>query len=150
MEKAEASEGDAAERLTRVIESIVRQLRQAAAEGGLSPTAASTLLRLSEGGPQRVTDLARLEGVSQPAMTQLADRLVKEGLAVRRASEDDGRVVLLDATAAGAATVDARHTARVGRVGALLDALSASEREQVIGALPAFERLAALRAHRDC
>ena len=61
-------------------------------------TAAATLASLERLGPQRLTDLAAREGVTQPAMTQLITRLEEAGLARREASPDDGRVVLVAIT----------------------------------------------------
>lgn len=129
------------EQLTSVLENLVHQLRRATASGGLSSTASSTLHRLAASGPQRVTDLARQERVSQPAMTQLVGRLVGEGLAVRRASEDDGRVSLVEATDAAVATLDERHRARVARVDTMLDVLTEREQELLAAALPALQKL---------
>jgi DNA-binding MarR family transcriptional regulator len=51
--------------------------------------------------PTRVTDLARQEGVTQPAITLLVNRLVHQGWATRRADPDDGRAVLVAITPEG-------------------------------------------------
>ncbi|HEY9523564.1 MAG TPA: MarR family transcriptional regulator, partial [Thermopolyspora sp.] len=47
----------------------------------LSMTTLSTLADLERFGPRRLTELAALEGVTQPAMTQIVSRLEREGLA---------------------------------------------------------------------
>src|ERR1700750_2517090 len=62
--------------------------------GSLSMTAATTLARLERTGPQRLTDLAAREGVTQPAMTQLITRLEDAGLARREARPAHGPGVL--------------------------------------------------------
>lgn len=129
------------ERFTRVLERLIRQFRLATAPDGLSPSAASALLRLADGGPQRVTDLARAEGITQPGMTQLVARLVGEGLAARASSDDDRRAVLVEATPAGVERVKARHAVRVERIAQLLDTLEPHDRELAFAAIPALERL---------
>lgn len=136
-----APEDDIAVRFTRAFEKLVRQLREAAADGRMSPAAASALARLSETGPQRITDLAHRENVSQPAMTQLVDRMVKEGLASRAESGTDRRAVLVDVTVAGKAALAERHSARVTRMDILLAALPSADRALLAAAVPALERL---------
>lgn len=130
------------EPLLRVIERIVRGLRAAYASGGLSLSAASALLRLAECGPQGVTELARLEGVSQPAMTQLVARLDRDGLVLRAPSDEDRRVVLVDITDRGTAALASRRAARTGRLELLLASLSPDERDLLAAAVPVLERLA--------
>ena len=132
-------------RLTHVLERLVRQLRSVSANGVLSSAAASTLFRLIESGPQRITDLAHGEGVSQPAMTQLVDRLVKEGLAVRTAADLDRRAVQVAVTDRGCAAVEERRAARVAWLEDVLTTLSPDERRSLTAALPALEQLVASR-----
>jgi len=52
-------------------------------------------------GPQRVTELAASEGVTQPAITSLVNRLQRRGWVVRRADPGDRRVVLVALTPRG-------------------------------------------------
>ena len=56
---------------------------------GLSASAAFLLNRVSREGPARLTSLATKEGVSQPSMTQLIQRLERQGLVTRLADPDD-------------------------------------------------------------
>jgi DNA-binding MarR family transcriptional regulator len=51
--------------------------------------------------PQRITDLAAAEGVTQPAITSLVNRLAERGWVTRRPDPEDGRVVLVATTASG-------------------------------------------------
>jgi DNA-binding MarR family transcriptional regulator len=51
--------------------------------------------------PQRITDLAAAEGVTQPAITLLVNRLQDRGWLSRQPDPEDGRAVLVTATAAG-------------------------------------------------
>lgn len=132
-------------RLTHILERLVRQLRSVNAGATLSPAAASTLLRLIESGPQRITDLAHGEGVSQPAMTQLVGRLVKDGLVVRSTTPEDRRTVHVAITDRGAAAVGERRAARVAWLEDVLATLSPDQRQALTAALPALEQLVAVR-----
>src|ERR1700727_346458 len=87
------------------LERIVGLFRSLSPASGLSMTSAVTLAGLERLGPQRLTQLAAREGVTQPAMTQLISRLEEAGLARREASQEDGRGVLVVITDAGRATL---------------------------------------------
>jgi DNA-binding MarR family transcriptional regulator len=56
--------------------------------------------------PRRITDLASGEGVTQPAMTLLVNRLEDRGWVERETDPSDRRAVLASLTPAGAATFD--------------------------------------------
>jgi DNA-binding MarR family transcriptional regulator len=58
------------------------------------------------GKPMAIKDLAVQLLLTHHAAVQLVDRMEKLGLAARRTSEGDRRVVLLTLTAPGAATLD--------------------------------------------
>src|SRR5439155_9389550 len=66
----------------------------------ISRTELGVLNVLSE-APQRITKLAAHEGVTQPAMTLLVDRLERRGLVHRARDPLDGRAVLVRLTPAG-------------------------------------------------
>jgi DNA-binding MarR family transcriptional regulator len=66
--------------LTRL---LARQLR-----GELSRPEIGVLNTL-QSGPRRITDLAELEGVAQPTMTQLVKRLERQGLVARAGQPGD-------------------------------------------------------------
>ena len=74
-------------------------------EIAISLTEGNVLAALSE-GPHRITDLAAREGVTQPAMTLLVNRLEKRGWAARQTDPGDGRAVLVALTDDGRATVE--------------------------------------------
>src|SRR6202050_2383828 len=65
----------------------------------ISLTAASTLSTLDRTGARRLTDLAVIEGVTQPSMSVLVTGLEQAGLAERRADPADKRGGLVAATA---------------------------------------------------
>jgi DNA-binding MarR family transcriptional regulator len=93
----------------------------------LSASAAFTMNRVYREGPVRLTTLASKEGVSQPSMTQLVQRLERAGLVSRLPDPDDGRVCLIGITEAGQALLDDRKRLRRERLAALMTTLSAEE-----------------------
>ena len=56
------------------------------------------MLRTLTDAPRRITDLAELEGLAQPTMTLLVQRLEQRGWVERKRDSDDGRVVLVSLT----------------------------------------------------
>src|SRR5699024_7879144 len=60
-----------------------------------------TLTELREGGPQKQGQLAKKLGYTPGAMTGIADRLTKQGLARRKKDESDRRINLLELTEKG-------------------------------------------------
>src|SRR5271155_6157862 len=75
----------------------------------LSLTSASTLATLERTGPRRITDLAVIEGVTQPAMTVLVRVLEQSGLVERSGDPTDKRVALVAVTGARATSVPDRR-----------------------------------------
>jgi DNA-binding MarR family transcriptional regulator len=51
--------------------------------------------------PQRITELAAGEGVTQPAITRVVNRLQERGWVTRQSDPRDGRVVMVRLTTAG-------------------------------------------------
>jgi DNA-binding MarR family transcriptional regulator len=114
----------------------------------ISLTAAATLATLERGGPCRLTDLAEIEGVAQPSMSTLVTGLERAGLAERRPSPDDGRVVLVTLTPAGAQYLQARRQARAARLAELIRMLPADQAEALAAAVPAMTSLRDLQARQ--
>ncbi|MFJ4331024.1 MarR family winged helix-turn-helix transcriptional regulator [Streptomyces sp. NPDC088935] len=129
------------------VEQMVRYVRQSARTGGLSTAAASTLARLNREGPQRLTELARAEGVSQPNMTQLVTRLERTGLARRTADASDGRGVLVVVTPTGLEVLAARRAERSRALRRLMEDMTGPERQATTTALLALARVINNRPH---
>jgi DNA-binding MarR family transcriptional regulator len=129
-------------RLSTAVERLFGVLRQGNPPNDISLTAASTLRRLEREGPRRLTELAAAEGVTQPAMTQLAQRLERDGLAERTPDPTDGRVVLVRVTQTGRDLLARRRAVRAAHLTDLLAALPPDDRALIAAALPALERLA--------
>jgi DNA-binding MarR family transcriptional regulator len=107
----------------------------------ISLAALSTLSTLDRIGPQRITDLALLEGVAQPSMTVLAGTLERDGFAVRRRDPSDRRVVLIGLTAAGTDFIRRRRRASAWAFAQLIEQLSPGETAVLLAALPALRHL---------
>lgn len=100
---------------------MVRHMNDRAA---LSLTASMTLSTLNREGPARVTTLAVAAGIGQPAMTDLVNRLVRQGLVTRVEDPEDGRAALITLTKAGRALLDDQRRNRHDRLVELLAALT--------------------------
>ena len=74
---------------------------EAAAQEGLTPPHAFMLMRLREGDPPHLRELAQHMHCDPSYITSLADRLEERGLAVRRPSTADRRLKELVLTPAG-------------------------------------------------
>jgi DNA-binding MarR family transcriptional regulator len=99
-------------------------LRFLADRDGLSASASLALNKIGRGGPMRVTALAATEGIRQPAMTQLVQRLERQGLLERWSDPNDGRASLVSIGQAGRELLDQQTTRRRARLAELLTRLS--------------------------
>jgi DNA-binding MarR family transcriptional regulator len=73
--------------------------------GGRYSYTEARLLSCLADGPQRITDLAELEGLAQPTTTLLVKRLEERGLVRRERQTRDQRVVLVWLTDGGKAAL---------------------------------------------
>jgi DNA-binding MarR family transcriptional regulator len=133
-------------------EDIAQALEQAAAlvrrligGQGLSLTARSVLATLGVGGPVRLTALAEGACLSQPSMTQLIQRLERDGLATRVSDPADRRATLVGITDAGRVLVAELRAGLRGRLAELLATLSVEDETTLTlamhVALPIIQRL---------
>ncbi|HEX4660230.1 MAG TPA: MarR family transcriptional regulator [Streptosporangiaceae bacterium] len=113
-----------------------------------SLTAASTLSTLDRTGPRRLTDLAMIQGVTQPSMSVLVTGLEQAGLAERLPDPADKRVVLVAMTEAGAGYIRARRRAGARAFADLIDKLPDDEAATLAAAVPALNRLRELDSDR--
>jgi DNA-binding MarR family transcriptional regulator len=105
----------------------------------ISVTAGSTLGRLERNGPARLTDLAADEGITQPSMTQLIQRLERQGLVFRVGDPHDGRVVRVAVTDAGRRLLAERRRDRTARLAELLATLPPQDEQALAAAVRAAE-----------
>jgi len=109
-------------------------------EVGLYPNQELLLMHLWHNGPQRQVDLVRVLEADAPSINRSVRRLEKAGLVSRAPSPTDGRVTIIDATAASTALKE-----KVEGIWAELESLTVAglddaERDAVLGALALLER----------
>jgi DNA-binding MarR family transcriptional regulator len=133
---------DVAEGLEQAAILMVRHIPFSAA---LSLTASMALDALNREGPVRVTTLAAAAGIGQPSMTELIQRLERQGLVARVDDPGDGRAALVTITNAGRALLDDQRRNRRNRLAELFTALPAEDEATLTlamhVALPIIRRL---------
>jgi DNA-binding MarR family transcriptional regulator len=128
---AASESGGVADQLHSAAIHLLRHLREEDLALGLGPLQLSALSVLVFGGPQTIGALARKEQVAAPTISRLVDALVGAGLAQRKASVEDGRSILVSATAAGTRLMHGGRARRVLRLQSLLAGLSSEELQTV-------------------
>jgi DNA-binding MarR family transcriptional regulator len=107
----------------------------------LSLTSLATLSSLNRTGPRRITDLAVIEGITQPSMTVLVTSLERGGLVTRHSDPADGRVTLVALTAEGLHYLRSRRRAGTDALAQLIDKLPPGEAAALTAAIPAIRHL---------
>ncbi|MBS0383767.1 MAG: MarR family transcriptional regulator [Proteobacteria bacterium] len=97
---------EVADRLHSAAIRLLRRLRVADDETGLSAPKLSALSVLVFAGPQSLKELARAEQVTPPTMSKLVADLETEGLAIKHADHKDKRGVRIEVTAKGRALME--------------------------------------------
>ena len=112
----------------------------------LSLTSLLTLSTLERTGPRRITDLAEIGRVTQPAMTSAVSGLERCGLVERQGDPADKRVALVAITDAGLKALQARRRTTAQAVQQLIGKLPDGEAAALQTAAPALEHLRELAA----
>jgi DNA-binding MarR family transcriptional regulator len=118
---------------------LAATIRRSPREMGL--TALSTLSTLDRSGPRRITDLAAVEGVTQPSMTALVSVLEGSEFVVRLTDPTDKRVVLVAITDSGFQYLRARRQAGAEAFALLIDKLPSEEVKALAAASGALKHL---------
>lgn len=130
-------DGDLGDMAAALLEVASLLVRQAPNRQGMSLTTGSVLGRLHRDGPLRLTALAAAEGIAQPSMTQLVQKLERHGLAVRLPDPQDGRVCLVELTEAGRDALAQRRRERQDWLARRLAQLHVRDRDELDAALRA-------------
>lgn len=93
------------------------------------------LATMAQEGPTRPATLANLLGVDASTVTRMCDRLVRDGLVVRRGQRSDRRVVQVALTAEGMSVIDAVTARRREEFATLLRAVPPERRAVVVAGL---------------
>lgn len=136
-----STDADDLGRLARVLRDMTLSFVRATRSPGLSRTAAGTLSRLERHGATRVTDLARAEVATQPAMTGLVQRLEQAGLVARRPDPEDARASLVDITDEGRAALADRRAEQDAAIVSRLAALPSDQLDALRAVVPVLVTL---------
>jgi DNA-binding MarR family transcriptional regulator len=121
---------------------LLRAVRTADAETGVSAPKLSALSVLTFGGAMSLSALAKAEQVRAPTMSKLVADLEAEGLVAKRADKTDKRGVRIEVTAKGRALMEEGRKKRLALLTKRLTRLSAAERAELHKAADLMLRLA--------
>jgi len=107
---------------------------------GLSRAEVGLLAALSS-RPYRITELAALEGISQPGVTQLVNRLERRGWVERGTDPQDGRVVVVAITDEGREALERVRAEYRALLHEEITALDDEEVETLAAAVGILDRL---------
>jgi DNA-binding MarR family transcriptional regulator len=107
---------------------LLRTVRVADAETGVSAPKLSALSVLTFGGAMSLTALARAEQVTSATMSKLVTDLEAEGLVAKRADREDKRGLRIEVTAKGRALMEEGRRRRLALLHKRLSKLSRDER----------------------
>ncbi|OQW60624.1 MAG: hypothetical protein A4S17_10070 [Proteobacteria bacterium HN_bin10] len=133
---------DVAEALHRAAIRLLRAVRVADDETGVSAPKLSALSVLTFGGPMSLSALARAEQVTPATMSKLVSDLEAAGLAAKRVDRADKRGVRIEATAKGKALMEAGRRRRLALLQQRLTKLTREERAQLQQAAALMLRVA--------
>ena len=91
--------------MRRIVASIVQQADRRLGEHGLTHAQWGPLFKIRQTRTATVAEIARAMQTDAGAMTRLLDRLEKKGLCKRVRSTEDRRVVMLELTPEGEASI---------------------------------------------
>lgn len=137
---------DTADRLHSAAIHLLRRLRREDDASGIPGPRLSALSVIVYRGPITLGELAAAEQVRPPTMTRVVRTLEEEGLVRRESDPEDGRIVRLRATPAGARVLERGRARRIAALARELGALPAAELAALQGALDVLERVVGANA----
>ena len=120
---------------------LLRSLRRADDDSGLSAPRLSALSVIVFAGPLSLHALASAEQVRPPTMSRIVDALVEAGLVTRETRAEDRRSVSIAATEQGVKLMEAGRDRRVRLLAGRLTALADSEIRALGRGLELLERV---------
>lgn len=137
-----ASRDEATVRLRSALGRLNRSLRLTHADRDLSASQREVLAAVyRHGRPIRLSELAAAEGLNATMLSRIIAKLDAARLTVRRADDDDARVVLVDVTDQGRALHEQMRSERTDALRDALDRITPKQQRQIVEALPALEAL---------
>lgn len=140
---AAADEADrTADRIHSAAIHLLRRLRREDDRWGLSAPRLSALsVLVFAGRALTLGELAAAEQVRPPTMTRLVTALEGQGLVVREADHDDGRITRVRATAKGRSLLARGRAQRVAALTDQVRALDVHDRDTLAAAVTILERV---------
>jgi DNA-binding MarR family transcriptional regulator len=127
-----------------ILEIIPLVMRTVAAElragGDLPAPAHFGLLSMLSGQARTLTELAQLQGVSLPTMSNSISTLVERGWVKRSSPAEDRRLVLIEATPLGKSTLERVRKAAEAHLADRLATLDAASRQRLQAGLAVLQR----------
>jgi DNA-binding MarR family transcriptional regulator len=117
------------------VSSQLGRMSSRARTGELSDARYNVMRAVLDQGPERMSRIASVIGISPRSLTDLVDALVKDGYLCRRTDPHDRRSVLIELTASGHEVVRAGRRARLGQAAHVFQDLDTSERANLEGLL---------------
>jgi DNA-binding MarR family transcriptional regulator len=108
----------------------------------ITPSQSSVLFRIEQSEPVRMGVLAQLEHITPATLSKVVDSLEALELIERDADPLDGRVSLISVSAKGNELIAQQRAANTEALESALVRLTPSDREILLSATPALERLA--------
>jgi DNA-binding MarR family transcriptional regulator len=130
-----------AARLASLSTVLQRHLSRADTGDGLTRARLSALALLVLGGPRTLGDLAAAEHVRPPTMTRLVHAMEADELVARVKNPDDGRSVVIHATAKGVNSLEQGRTRQIAPLAETISGLDRSERQQLADAADLLGRV---------
>lgn len=121
---------------------LLRTVRVADDETGVSAPKLSALSVLTFGGAQSLTSLARAEQVTSATMSKLVSDLEADGLVAKRVDKEDRRGLRIEVTAKGRALMEEGRKRRLALLNTRIAKLTREERAQLADASALMMRLA--------
>jgi DNA-binding MarR family transcriptional regulator len=136
--QARATARDILKVVPLVMRTVAAELRAA---GELPAPAHFGLLTILTTHPRTLTELAALQGVSLPTMSNSISSMAQRGWVRRMAPVKDRRVVVIEVTAMGRAAVERVGRAAESHIADVLAPLDAASRRQLHGGLAVLRRI---------
>ena len=140
MTRAQARESarDILEIIPLVMRTIAAELRAA---GEMSAPAHFGLLAILSVRPRMLTDLASLQGVSLPTMSNSISAMAERGWVRRAAPDGDRRVVMIEVTAPGRAALERVSRSAEAHLAEVLAPLDVPARRRLQGGLGVLRKI---------
>jgi DNA-binding MarR family transcriptional regulator len=120
---------------------LLRRVRREDEATGLSPARLSALSVVVFAGPLSLGRLAAAEQVTAPTMSRIVAALESDGFVSRQPDPDDGRSVVISATATGNRLLQRARRRRIENLAALIEALDDRETGLLEEAATVLERV---------